>query len=377
MDAFNLARFEAFLKTNGYDAAVLSSPASITWITGYAPPIQTGPNPFEGGPALIWFHDGRLSVTLNDWEAGFFENSGVQVFAYTGYTLDGPVSAVEKQAAALAEMFLDARSLQARVAVEMDALPAALYEALKEYLPRASLMPIENQLTPLRAVKSEVEIQKLKAALRLSDLAQTEIKRSLRPGQTELDLWAAVKNCVEREAGGRLPVLADLVAGVRTADVGGLPGAYTVQEGDPVLLDFVPRLDGYWGDNAAAHFAGTPHPELAKAARTALEALEIGGEMLRPGLTAGEVDARVRGHIVSAGYPDYPHHSGHGLGVSYHDEPRIIPNYPMILEPNMVIALEPGVYLPDIGGVRYEDVFLITSDGCKKLTSHLNPKPVF
>lgn len=377
MDAFNLARLEAFLKSGGYDAALLTNPASITWITGYAPPIQTGPNPFEGGPALLWFHDGRPSVTLNDWEAGFFENSGVQVFAYTGYTLDGPVSSVAKQATALAEMLADARSLHSRVAVELDALPAAFYEALKECLPQATLVPIENQLTPLRAVKSEIEIQKLKAALHLSDLAQAEIKRILLPGQTELDLWVAVKNCVERDAGGRLPVLADLVAGVRTADVGGLPGAYTVQEGDPVLLDFVPRLDGYWGDNAAAHFAGSPKPELVKAARTALEALDIGGEMLRPGLTAGEVDARVRGHIVSAGYPEYPHHSGHGLGVSYHDEPRIIPNHPMILEPNMVIALEPGVYLPGIGGVRYEDVFLITPGGCEKLTSHLNLKSVF
>lgn len=377
MDEFNQTRLDEFLKNEGFVAVFLANPASLTWITGYAPPIQTGPNPFDGGPALGWYQAGKLRVTLNEWEAGGLADAGVELYPYLGYTLDGPVNAIKKQAGTLAAMIADARLLRGRVAVEMDFLPAALFETLKQCLPNASLRSIENRLAALRAVKSIPETQKLRAALRLSDLAQAEIQHDLRPGISELELWAAVKNRIELEVGGRTPILADLVAGVRTADVGGLPGAYAVQSGDPVLLDFVPRLNGYWGDNAAAHFIGEPRPELAKAARVAREALEIGRQSLRPGVTAGEVDALVRGHVTAAGYSEYPHHSGHGLGVTYHDEPRIIPNYPVRLETNMVIALEPGVYLPGIGGVRYEDVFLVTSDGCEQLTHHLEGGPRF
>jgi Xaa-Pro aminopeptidase len=109
-------------------------------------------------------------------------------------------------------------------------------------------------------VKSGEEIRKIRAALRLCDLAQEEIRGQIRPGVTELELWQRVKSRVEMEAGGRVPVLADLVAGQRTGDIGGLPLDYALQAGDPVLLDFVPRLDGYWGDNCADILLASLHP---------------------------------------------------------------------------------------------------------------------
>jgi Xaa-Pro aminopeptidase len=253
----------------------------------------------------------------------------------------------------------------------MNQLTAAFYVLLQSALPNVLLKNLNQQLDPLRAVKTAKEIDKLKAALRLSDLAQEEIRKSIQPGITELELYEKVKARVEYEAGGRVPVLLDLVAGKRTADIGGPPSDYALQPGDPVMLDFVPRLNGYWGDNCAGYFVGEPSAELEKVYQVVKGALQAGAEAIRPGVMAQDLDALVRNYIRNAGYEPYPHHTGHGLGASYHEEPRVVPNHVMELEPDMVLVLEPGIYLAGVGGVRLEDAYLVTHDGCELLTTHL------
>jgi Xaa-Pro dipeptidase len=374
MNQENLSKLDRYLRSQGVEAALLSNPANVTWLTGYASFIQTGPSPFEGGPALGWYRAGELALLVNDWEAGAAGATGAQVHNYVGFTVDKPLKGIERQAEALGEMLKEHASLKGKVAVEMDFLPAALLAPLQESLPGATLEHLERQLTPLRAVKTSEEIQKIRAALRMSDVAQEEIQRHIRVGASELDLWQAVRSRVEREAGGRLPVLADLVAGVKTADIGGLPGTYVLQSGDPVMLDFVSRLDGYWGDNSAGYFVGDPSAEMSKAQDIVLEALHRGQEAIRPGLRADVLDGLVRSVIRDAGYEPYPHHSGHGLGTTYHEEPRIVPNHDMSLQPGMVMVLEPGIYLPGVGGIRFEDAYLVTEDGCEVLTQHLKGK---
>jgi Xaa-Pro aminopeptidase len=101
--------------------------------------------------------------------------------------------------------------------------------------------------------------------------------------------------------------------------------------------------------------------------RAAREALEVGIEAARPGVTAGDLDRRVRDAVSRYGYA-YPHHTGHGLGVGLHEPPYIWKNAPTVLASGMVIALEPGVYVPEIGGVRQEVSLLITADGAEILS---------
>lgn len=369
----NLDKLSHNLKSKGYVAALIASPFNITWLTGYAPTIQTGLSPFEGGPSLGFYYEGQLTVLTNDWEAGVVEAAGVNVRQYVGFTVDEPLACTQRMAAALVEMLKPYAGLKGKVAVEMNHLPAALYVRLQSALPDSTLVNLDRELDPLRAVKTGEEIDKIKAALRLSDLAQDAMRLAIQPGVTELELYEKVKAKVEYEVGERVPVLLDLVAGVRTADIGGPPSNYTLQPGDPVMLDFVPRLNGYWGDNCAGYFVGDPPAELDKVYQVVKGSQQVGAEAIRPGLKAEDLDAMVRDYIRKAGYEPYPHHTGHGLGTIYHEEPRIVPNHDMQLEPGMVLVLEPGIYLAGVGGVRLEDAYLVTSDGCEVLTTHLSP----
>ncbi len=366
-----LARLADFCEENKLSSVLLSNPATITWLTGYAPPIQTGPNPFEGGPALGWWQNGHLMLLLSDSESPAARALGAETRDYAAYTLEAPAAGFRNQAAALKELLSGSEGAKARVGLELNFLPASFLDVVKDALPSAQLAPLDGQFDLLRAVKTSNELERIRAALALCDLAQTETKRLLRPGVSEIELWMQVKGSLEEAAGGRLPVLADFIAGLRTAEIGGLPGNALLSEGDAVIADIVPRLNGYWGDNCGTHFVGEPPTELSKAYRAVLSALCDAIAAVRPGMRACDLDAQLRKAIQDAGHPVYPHHSGHGLGTTYHEEPRIVPYNTQALMPGMVIALEPGIYIPDVGGVRLEDVLLVTENGCEVLTRHL------
>ena len=125
----------------------------------------------------------------------------------------------------------------------------------------------------------------------------------------------------------------------------------------------MPRLAGYFGDSCATIAVGDMPADVRSAHARCLDALERGLAALAPGLVAGDLDALVREGL------DYPHHSGHGVGVSPHEEPRIVPGGETVLAPGMLVALEPGTY-PGPWGMRVERVALITETGCEILSAH-------
>jgi Xaa-Pro aminopeptidase len=168
---------------------------------------------------------------------------------------------------------------------------------------------------------------------------------------------------MEAAAGERLSLLCDFASGERTAEVGGPPGSRTLREGDLAIVDLVPRLAGYFGDSCATVALGDVPAEVRDAHARCAEALERGLAALAPGRVAGDIDALLREGL------DYPHHTGHGVGVAPHEEPRIVPGSETVLEPGMVVALEPGTY-PGPWGLRVERLALVTADGCEVLSGH-------
>ena len=173
---------------------------------------------------------------------------------------------------------------------------------------------------------------------------------------------------MEKEAGTRVPVLPDLISGPRMALVGEPPTDRRLEAGDLALADLVVRVDGYWADSCTTICLGKPTDAMRRLHDACVRALEIGIAMTRPGTVAGDLDKRVRGAMGEAGY-EYPHHTGHGVGVSFHEEPRIVPDASVVLEEGMVVALEPAGFGHGIG-CRTEHLMVVTSGGGRLLTDY-------
>jgi Xaa-Pro aminopeptidase len=336
------------LETVGCDAFVASDPFTVAWLTGFAADETWGPNPFAAPPLAIVRSDASVVAVVSEDEAPALEGAGCEVVAYPGFTT-GPLDVLAARSAAVASL-----GLRGRAAVEDVAFPPAGVEAVQADA---------HALRLLRAVKDADEIERLRAAIRLCDAGQAAARTALRAGATELEAWSAVQAAMEAEAGERLSLLCDFASGERSAEIGGPPGPRTVREGELVIVDLVPRLAGYCGDSCATVAVGEPPAEARSAHERCVEALERGLGALAPGRVAGELDALVREGL------DYPHHTGHGVGVAAHEEPRIVPGSETVLEPGMVVALEPGTY-PGPWGLRVERLALVTEAGSELLSRH-------
>ena len=338
-------------------ALVSGDLATVSWLTGLEPEIEWGPSPFSAPPLVVVGSDGTVTAVVSEDEApGVAE--GIEVLSFPGFALED----VDRPAAALTRA-LEAVGNDSSLAVELHSLPGALVAALGD----RELVDVRSSLQAERAVKDPDEIEAIRSAVAVADVGQDAARAGLRAGPTELELWSVVRAAMEREAGARIPVLADFVTGERTAEVGGPPGERRLGPGDLLLVDLVPRPSAYWADSCATLALGEPPTPAREAHASALAALEAAKAAIAPGVKAGEVDRAARS--LTEPHGGYPHHTGHGLGLTVHEAPRIVPSAQTPLAEGMVIALEPGAY-GDGWGVRVEQVVVVTAEGCEVLSGH-------
>jgi len=369
-------RARALLHERQIDAALFANPASVTWLTGFAPPVQSGPNPFAGAPPLLWWDGDRFTLIVVDGLASlaafFADEADGAVITYRGYTVDAPIDGASHLREALRQLWSEpATRKPTRIGVESWSLSAAVGGLMTATaLHGSEWLGIDNWLAPLRMVKTAEELAKLRENFRLTDIGHAAARRTTSAGVREIDVWLAAKTAVEAAAGCRVPMGNDCVVGYRTENIGGWPLDFALRPGDSLIVDLSTIRFGYWSDSCATYIAGEPDTRQRKLHRVVSDALALGAELLRPGAVAGAIDRRLRQFIADAGYPVYPHHTGHGVGVTGHEAPRLTPYSQELLLPGMVILLEPGIYFAGETGVRLEDAFLITETGAEQLTAH-------
>jgi Xaa-Pro aminopeptidase len=364
--AARLARVRANASGAGIDALIVTHLPNLQYLTGFAG---------SAGAAIVSPHACLLVVDFRYTTAATTLASA----------LDGHVT-VETFDRSYDEAIVELlrRDRSSRVGIEAAYLPVSRFNAISAALAarpalpvgpdvRPVLVPTERLVERARIIKDAVEIATFReAGRRLGKIAET-VDRFVREGQTELSVSADIDAAI-RQAGFSRPAFETIVAsGPNSALPHARPTERRIQAGDATVLDFGGVYDGYCVDLTRTVQLGASSAALARLYAAVAEAQQAAIQSIRPGIASSEIDAAARSVLERHGLGDaFGHGTGHGLGLEVHEEPRIARPTPrvvdQVVEPGMVFTVEPGAYVPGVGGVRIEDDVLVTERGCEVLT---------
>lgn len=258
----------------------------------------------------------------------------------------------------------------ARVGFEAEHLTVAENKRLTESAPSVEWIGVQTWVEKLRSIKEPEEITRIKEAVHLTDQAWNEVWPTFRPGESEKDIVLRLEIAMRRHGADGLAFETIVASGPRGALPHGHAGERQLAEGDLVVCDFGCILNGYHSDMTRTVAIGKVDARQRELYELVLRAQMEAIAEIKPGISGREGDRLARRIIEGAGYGEYFGHSlGHSLGLEIHENPRLSVLEDTILAPGMVLTVEPGIYLPEWGGIRIEDVVVITESGCEILTS--------
>lgn len=256
-----------------------------------------------------------------------------------------------------------------RLGFEQSHVTFAEYTSFKKQFDGIELVPVSNIVENLRIIKSNEEINIMKKAAEIADQAFEHILSYIKPGVKEIDIANELEFYM-RKLGATSSSFDIIVAsGHRSALPHGVASEKEINSGELVTMDFGALYEGYCSDITRTVAVGEINDQLREIYDVVLKAQELGVEGIKPGMTGIEADALTRDYITEKGYGKYFGHStGHGLGMEVHEAPGLSFRSETALLPGMVVTVEPGIYIPDLGGCRIEDDIVITDTGNKRLT---------
>jgi Xaa-Pro aminopeptidase len=293
------------------------------------------------------------------------------LLAYRDYDIDGTTQTfLEHALPSLREALTRLGGPVRRIALEKRYAQVAVLETLQEIYPGASFVDASEAVLAMRKKKDPDEVEVLRRTAGLSGFCYQTAGEAIAPGRKDNDIYAACYEAYVRKMGEYVTFAGDFLAGEDTLKVTGGPSGRLLESGQTMILDLWLDPYGYWVDNARTFIVGPrPKADQERIYDLAIEALQRGEQLLRPGVRGREVYREMRQVYARQGLAEhFPGHAGHGLGLSPHERPLFIPASDDIVEEGDVVALEPGLYVPGIGGVRCEDNYLVARDGPRRLT---------
>jgi Xaa-Pro aminopeptidase len=353
------------------DVLIVADPASLVYFANYVPsPFVFRTN--ESGAILVMQPE-KATLVGDDMIGPFLDRSHVdEIVAPSWY--DG------KHATPIRQIHLIESTLAAlegmpgnRVGFELSSVPAGVVGGLRRARPDLEILNVAPIIRPMRRSKDADEIEVLKRSMTAGELGHAAALMLVEPGMTELEAYLIVQNAAMSELEDTAIVYGDFVAGPRVATArGGPPTARRIEKGDLLLLDFSVVVDGYRGDftNTFA-VGGGPTARQQELFEACVGALEAGESALKPGAPARGVDQAVRAHFASLGLEHaFLSHSGHGLGLGHPEPPYFVSDSDETIVEGDVVAIEPGLFIPGEGGMRFERNYLITDSGFETLSNH-------
>ncbi|MEK7699131.1 MAG: Xaa-Pro peptidase family protein [Planctomycetota bacterium] len=258
-----------------------------------------------------------------------------------------------------------------RLYVESSHLTFSQYSEIKEYIKRIKLVPSKGIIEYYRKRKTQEEIEKIEKAIVVAEKAYLGIRKRIRTGVSEKYLSDILEFEIRKQGGQRSSFEIICAAGSHASQPHARATDRKIQEKESVLIDWGATFQSYNSDLTRVVFTDRISRKFEKIYQIVLDAQSFAIERVKPGVMAKEVDSAARSYIESKGYGEcFGHGLGHGVGLEVHEDPVINKRSKEILEAGMVFTVEPGIYIPGWGGIRIEDIVLVTKDGCNVL-SHL------
>jgi Xaa-Pro aminopeptidase len=341
-----IARLQDVLRRQELEAVLITTPANLRYLSGF-----DGTN----GALLV---DPERSYLLTDFRYLKQAEQQAPHCLIRRWVNDLPGS--------LAPVITEA-GLK-RLGFEKKQVTFDLYQMLAAGL-EAEMIPVEGLVENLRAVKDEGEIEVLRRGAACLDLAFSHILGFIKPGLTEEEISLELEIFLRRMGAQSASFRFIVASGERGAMPHAVASKKRLAQGELVTMDFGALFQSYATDMTRTVCLGKPEQKQKHVFAVVREALERAAAALKPGMTGKEADAVARGIIVEAGFGEYFGHGlGHGLGLEAHEWPVLSPRAEMFLEAGMTLTVEPGIYISGWGGVRLEDMMLITATGAEAMT---------
>lgn len=347
-------RLRERLDAAGCEALLVSSLVNIRYLTG-----------FTGSAALllvlpdelVFVTDGRYGEQAGQQLAA----SGVEARVEVGRTPAAQRETLQAATASVRRLGLEAQSVTW----------AQQRQYASSWFTAQELVPTEGLVEALRRTKDPGEVARIEAAARIADASLAALAPSLRDLPTEREFGLALDEEMRRR-GAAGPSFETIVAsGPNAAKPHHRPSMRRIQPGETIVVDFGAIVDGYCSDMTRTFCVGEPaDPTVARMRDVVAASQAAGVAAVAPGTGAAAVDRACREVIAAAGWGEaFLHGTGHGVGLEIHEDPRVAATATASLAAGDVVTVEPGVYLPGIGGVRIEDTVVVTDGGCRPLTS--------
>jgi Xaa-Pro aminopeptidase len=341
-------RLQDALLTSGVEAFLVAHPPNLRYLCGFSG--SSGTLVFARGKRVL-FTDGRYTTQARA------EAQGVRVVVARGPLLEAAAAWLSRQRAR-------------HIAVEAQHMTLAARAAVARSLPKgARLKPLEGLVERQRMVKEPAEVALIRSAVRLGSALFERALKVLRPGVTEAEVAGEIEYAARRAGAQGMSFETIVAGGWRSALPHGVASSQPIPNKGFVVLDFGVILGGYCSDMTRTVHMGRAPRQAREMYQVVRKAQEQAVAAVRPGVKAAEVDYAARQVLQQAGLGRYfTHSTGHGLGLEIHEPPRLGKNQAELLAPGMVVTVEPGVYVAGRGGVRIEDVVVVTPKGCEVLT---------
>jgi Xaa-Pro aminopeptidase len=379
--------FATELKEKNIDLAIISNPKHIFYFTGFPSNLNMYLTLMKGPRSISFLsidNSGRASFLLgrgeifNPWVGNPQEKNPLElvfdgeISTYVDYDLnERMITYADVISSEFQKWARKLRTGLRRVGIEEWHLPDVFRAALLSGGGGPELIGISRDVLSMRNSKGSDEIENLTSATKMIDYSYKTAQRASKPGNTELDVYRKVNYKTFEKYGPFGWVVGDHSSGERSLEVGGWASGRKLKKGDTIILDLQASYNNYWSDLCRTFVAGKKASgKQNKAASTLSSALDRAEDIMEPGTKGKEIYSAVSEEITKGGYPKLMHHAGHSIGLDDQEPPWFIPNSEDQIQEGSVVVVEPGIYTPETGGIRLEDAFVITRNGCERISKY-------